>query len=165
MKNDLILLFRQLTHGVYVIGVTDKEKVNAFTAAWVMQVSFRPLLIALGINPGHSSYNMLVQGSAFSVNVLSGKNRDLAQHFGQPAKANKLAGIKWHRGKSGTPILDDAMAWFDCKYSHECSAGDHMVVVGRVIDGAVLDTNSLPMSYHDICNMDESSKLYPDDFL
>lgn len=165
MNNDLLLLFRRLTHGVYVIGVSDKDKVNAFTAAWVMQVSFRPLLIALSVNPGHSSCKMMVDGGAFSVNVLSARQVDLARHFGQPAKVNKLAGIKWHRCRSGAPVLGDAMAWFDCKYSHECPAGDHVLVFGHVVDGAVLDTGSLPMNYRDTCNMDESSKLYPDDFL
>ena len=165
MNNDLILLFRQLTHGVYVIGVTDKDKVNAFTAAWVMQVSYRPLLIALSVNPGHSSYKMLVDGGAFSINVLSSRQVELARHFGQPAKVNKLGGIKWHRCKSGTPVLGDAMAWFDCKYSHECPAGDHVLVFGHVVDGAVQDTGSLPMNYRDTCDMDQSSRLYPDDFL
>ncbi|MGH2567380.1 MAG: flavin reductase family protein, partial [Bacteroidota bacterium] len=58
MKKDLAFLFRQLTHGVYVVGVTHKKKDNAFTAAWVMQVSFKPLLLALSIHPDHSSYAM-----------------------------------------------------------------------------------------------------------
>jgi flavin reductase (DIM6/NTAB) family NADH-FMN oxidoreductase RutF len=43
---------------------------NAFTAAWVMQVSFDPLLLALSINPHHSSYGLLKEARAFSVNVL-----------------------------------------------------------------------------------------------
>ena len=164
MKNDLVLLFRRLTYGVYVVGITHNNKNNAFTAAWIMQVSYSPLLLALGINPNHSSYKMLIQSGAFSVNVLSSKNRDLARHFGQPATVDKLAGVKWHPSKSDTPILDDAIAWFDCKYSHECPAGDHVIIFGRVMDGAILDTGSLPMNYRDTCNMDESSKLYPDDF-
>jgi flavin reductase (DIM6/NTAB) family NADH-FMN oxidoreductase RutF len=49
-------LFQRLTQGVYVIGVAHGEKRNAFTAAWVMQVSYDPLLLALSINPNHSSY-------------------------------------------------------------------------------------------------------------
>ena len=43
---------------------------NAFTAAWVMQVSYNPLLLALSINPSHSSYLLLKDGQSFSVNVL-----------------------------------------------------------------------------------------------
>jgi len=51
-------LFKRLTQGVYVVGVAHGEKRNAFTAAWIMQVSFDPLLLALSINPQHSSYQL-----------------------------------------------------------------------------------------------------------
>ena len=51
-------LVKRLTQGVYVVGVAHGEKRNAFTAAWIMQVSFDPLLLALSINPQHSSYQL-----------------------------------------------------------------------------------------------------------
>jgi flavin reductase (DIM6/NTAB) family NADH-FMN oxidoreductase RutF len=77
--------------GVYVVGVAHGEVRNAFTAAWVMQVSFDPLLLALGINPHHSSYRLLNEGRAFSVNVLKKGQLDLAEHFGQqPSPTNWL---------------------------------------------------------------------------
>src|SRR5438067_10450281 len=62
MREEIIKLFRQLTYGVYVIGVAEGKVCNAFTAAWVMQVSFHPLLLALSINTQHSSYELLARG-------------------------------------------------------------------------------------------------------
>ena len=56
MSDSVAALFQRLTQGVYVVGVAHGEVRNAFTAAWVMQVSFDPLLLALSINPHHSSY-------------------------------------------------------------------------------------------------------------
>ena len=56
MSGSIAALFQRLTQGVYVVGVAHGEVRNAFTAAWVMQVSFDPLLLALSINPHHSSY-------------------------------------------------------------------------------------------------------------
>ena len=47
MTSSIAALFRTLTQGVYVIGVARGEERNVFTAAWVMQVSFDPLLLAL----------------------------------------------------------------------------------------------------------------------
>ena len=70
MSDSIAALFQRLTQGVYVVGVAHGEVRNAFTAAWVMQVSFDPLLLALSINPHHSSYGLLNEGRAFSVNVL-----------------------------------------------------------------------------------------------
>jgi flavin reductase (DIM6/NTAB) family NADH-FMN oxidoreductase RutF len=74
-----------------VIGVANGEERNAFTAAWVMQVSFDPLLLALSINPQHSSYRLLKEGGTFSVNVPKHGQLDLAARFGDPARDDALS--------------------------------------------------------------------------
>lgn len=163
MKKDLPFLFRQLTHGVYVVGVSSGGNDNAFTAAWLMQTSFDPLLLALSISPGHSSYGMLKEGRGFTVNVLPADRMDLAEHFGRPADIVKLADVNWHRSKNG-PVLDDAMAYFECTFSHECITGDHVLVVGHVVGGDVLDPDAIPMIYRETGDMDGSSHLFPADF-
>ena len=61
---------RRLTAGVYVIGVAHGGRANAFTAAWVTQVSFDPLLVALSVNPSNASYPLLTGSGVFVVNVL-----------------------------------------------------------------------------------------------
>ncbi|MCK5728492.1 MAG: flavin reductase, partial [Methylococcales bacterium] len=71
MIENVVELMRQITHGVYVIAVSDAEKQNAFTASWVMQVSFNPLLLAFSINPQHYSYELLRKGGICSINVLN----------------------------------------------------------------------------------------------
>jgi flavin reductase (DIM6/NTAB) family NADH-FMN oxidoreductase RutF len=157
-------LFRQLTHGVYVIGVGGEGQRNAFTAAWVMQVSFKPLLLALSVNPKHSSYAILKASGLFSVNVLGSEQQALARHFGAPASTDKLATVAWHAGRAGVPLLDEALAYFDCRFRHECEAGDHRLVVGRVVGGEWINHEARPMSYRDIGDMDESSGLYPERF-
>ena len=55
MSESLAALFRRITAGVYVAGVAHAGQRNAFTAAWLIQVSFNPLLVALSINPTHTS--------------------------------------------------------------------------------------------------------------
>ena len=52
---SIAALFQRLTQGVYVVGVAHGAVRNAFTAAWVMQVSFDPLMLTLSISPHHSS--------------------------------------------------------------------------------------------------------------
>ena len=101
-------LFRRLTQGVYLVGVAHGAVRNAFTAAWVMQVSFDPLLLTLSINPHHSSYRLLKEGRAFSVNVLKKGQLDLADRYGQPACADKLAGTEWTTDRTGLPLLRKA---------------------------------------------------------
>jgi flavin reductase (DIM6/NTAB) family NADH-FMN oxidoreductase RutF len=164
MSQSLSTLFGTLTHGVYVIGVASGESRNAFTAAWVMQVSFDPPLLALSINPRHSSYRLLKASGVFTVNVLKRGQRELAAHFGQPARADKLASVAWHLGKSGAPLLFDSLAWFDCRVEGEYPAGDHVLIIGRAEDGKVCDEAAEPLNYRDTGDLDNAAALYPASF-
>src|ERR1700724_1421007 len=120
MSNSLASLVKSITTGVYVVGVAHGEVCNAFTAAFVMQVSYDPLLLALSINPRHSSYGLLKQGGA---------------------SASKLASTEWTPGRTGVPLLNQSLAWFECQVVGEHPAGDHVLVLGKVIDGRLLDSN------------------------
>ena len=162
MRESIAALFKTLTQGVYVIGVANGEERNAFTAAWVMQVSFDPLLLALSINPQHSSYRLLKEGGAFSVNVLKHGQLDLAARFGDPARDNALSDGDWTMGRIGLPVLRDGLAYFECRFLHECPAGDHALVVGKVVDGKLLDSRAKPLTYRDTGDLDGASALFPD---
>jgi flavin reductase (DIM6/NTAB) family NADH-FMN oxidoreductase RutF len=164
VSDSIAALFQRLTQGVYVVGVAHGQVRNAFTAAWVMQVSFDPLLLALSINPQHSSYGLLKQGQAFSVNVLKKGQLELAAHFGRPARADKLALAEWTTGRTGAPLLREALAWFECQLVGELPAGDHVLMLGNVIDGKLLDSKAEPMAYRETGAMDGALALFPDAF-
>ena len=88
--------FRRLTQGVYVVGVAGDGRADAFTASWVMQASFDPLLLALSINREHASYPLLQAGRGFVVNVLKQGQLELARSFGTQSgrDRDKLAGVR-----------------------------------------------------------------------
>ncbi len=151
-------LTQQITHGVYVIGVRAGELKNAFTASWVMQVSFQPLRLAFAINPEHYSYHLLKQGGVCSVNVLRHEQLEIAEHFGRPMK-EKMRGYEWRQGATGAPILLDASAYFDCKVRDCRNAGDHEVVVCDVIEADFLQPGQL-MLYSDTGDMDGGCENY-----
>jgi flavin reductase (DIM6/NTAB) family NADH-FMN oxidoreductase RutF len=164
MSDSIAALFQRLTQGVYVVGVARGETRDAFTAAWVMQVSYDPLLLALSINANHSSYRLLKEGRLFSVNVLKKGQLDLANRYGRPARADKLALMDWTNDRIGPPLLLEGLAWFECQTMDEHPAGDHMLVVGRVINGKLVDSEAEPMCYRETGAMDGAFTLYPDAF-
>ena len=151
-------LVKQISHGVYVIGVKEGEHQNAFTAAWVMQVSFNPLLLAISINPEHYSYRLLKAGGVCTVNVLGQGQYHIAEHFGRSV-ANKMAGFDWRTDHTGAPILNDALAYFDCRVSHFADAGDHQIAVCEVLAAAELNAGR-PLLYSQTGDLDGSSQLY-----
>jgi flavin reductase (DIM6/NTAB) family NADH-FMN oxidoreductase RutF len=156
-------LFRTLTAGVYAIGVAHGDKRDAFTAAWLMQTSFDPLLLALSINPENASYELLHAGGGFTVNVLKRDQLELARRLGTRSgrDEDKLAGVRWRAGRTGAPILEQALAYFDCAVSGRFRSGDHELVLGRVVDGTILDPGAAPLTYADTGDMDGSRELYP----
>ena len=164
MSGSIAALFQRLTQGVYVVGVAHGEARNAFTAAWVMQVSFDPLLLALSINPHHSSYGLLKEGGAFSVNVLKKGQLELAARYGGRAGPDKFALREWTTSRIGVPLLCEALAWFECQVVGEHPAGDHLLVLGKVINGKLLDSEAEPMTYRQTGAMDGASELFPDVF-
>lgn len=151
-------LCKLISHGVYVVGVRDGEFRNAFTAAWVMQVSFDPLLLAISINPEHYSYRLLKNGGICTINVLGREQYAIAEHFGRSG-LDKMAGFQWLSAETGAPILQDSLAYFDCEVSHYTDAGDHRIAVCKVIAAAELNPGK-PLLYSQTGNMDGSSRLY-----
>ena len=156
---DIESVLKNLTHGVYVVGVADGEQTNAFTAAWVMQVSFAPVLLAISINPEHHSYQLLKKGRVCSVNVLSQQQMSMAMHFGQSGIKDKMSLGTWAGALTGAPVLQESLAYFDCKVSHEVSAGDHQLVICEVLEARQLNVG-VAMHYNDTGSMDNSAELY-----
>jgi len=153
------LLPRMLSQGVYVVGVGKGSETNAFTAAWVMQVSFTPVLLAISINPEHRSYRVLKKNGVCSVNVLSQQQMSLAEHFGRSDLEDKMARGTWTTAVTGAPVLQESLAYFDCKVSHEVVAGDHQLVICEVMEARQLNAGR-PMLYSATGTMDNSAELY-----
>lgn len=164
--NELADLFQRLTLGVHVVGVAHGERRDAFTAAWVMQASYDPPLLAVSVNPENASYPLLRTGGAFAVSVLKTGQLELAEHFGTRSgrHQDKLAGVAWRPGYRGLPVLEHALAYFECQLTECVPAGDHQLAVGRVVGGRILDREAAPMLYAQTGAMDASGALYPASF-
>ena len=158
-------LFRRLTAGVYVITSAAGGKTGGFTAAWAMQVSFDPLLVAVSINPGNATWALIEKSGRFAINVLESGQHELARHFGLQSgrRVNKFEGVSTIN-LAGPPILADALAWLDCQVDRHAPAGDHIVVIARVVGGDVLNSKATPLRYGETGNMDGSGSLYPPTF-
>jgi flavin reductase (DIM6/NTAB) family NADH-FMN oxidoreductase RutF len=166
MTHRPLELFRRLTNGVYVVGVAHAGRSDAFTAAWITQVSFDPLLLALSINPAHASYPILIAARTFAVSVLSHGQIELARHFGTQSgrTVDKLAGQRWEEAPGGAPVLLDALGHLECRVIDRNPTGDHELVIGQVVGGRLLAPQAAPMTYAETGNLDGSVELYPEGF-
>jgi flavin reductase (DIM6/NTAB) family NADH-FMN oxidoreductase RutF len=163
MTEEVADFMQTLSTGVYVVGVCDGKRTNAFTASAVIPVSFKPVMVAVGVGIHHASRPILRAGGAFTINVLKRDQIEVASHFGTVSgrELNKLSGVRWRPGLSGAPILLDALAYIECELASVVAAGDHELALGRVVDGAVLRIDEQPLLYRDTHNLDGAHELYP----
>ncbi len=134
------IALRKIPHGVYILGAKLGEQLNAFTATWLTQVSFTPPLLAVGIRRDSHSFLMVEKERVFSVNFLGKQQKAVAEHFVKPATVigEKLKDIRYRLGKTGTPILEDAIAYVECEVREIANAhGDHAIVIGEVVEAGV----------------------------
>lgn len=130
---------RGISYGLYVIGTKVGDDVNAFTGNWVTQTSFAPPLVAIAAKKGTASCDGILQSRVFSVNVLESGQKDLAFSFFKPVSrvGNKFGDVEFYTSTTGSPILKDALSWFECNVVDVSDKGDHVLVVGEVVDAGV----------------------------
>ncbi|MDC9727802.1 MAG: flavin reductase family protein [Methyloprofundus sp.] len=156
---EITKALKKLNSGVVLVAVaSESHKANAFTAAWVMQVSFNPVLLAISINPEHISYDIFKEGRRCTVNVLAESQMEFAAHYGQSGVADKMSLGTWLESDSAVPVLQEALVSFECQWLNEVAAGDHQVVICEVIASKILN-EGVAMLYSDTENMDGSAEL------
>jgi flavin reductase (DIM6/NTAB) family NADH-FMN oxidoreductase RutF len=126
---------------VSVVTVGRGGAENGLTVSWVSPVSFSPPQLMFAVDRLHYSVDFLRSTKNFAVNVLRSGQERLAGHFAKQsmAREEKLDGLATRSGETGAAILTDALAYFDCEVASIHEAGDHLMVVGRVVDVGILN--------------------------
>jgi flavin reductase (DIM6/NTAB) family NADH-FMN oxidoreductase RutF len=130
---------RMITYGLYVATSRHGELYGSGTINWLSQSSFDPPLIMAGIK-NDSSLNEAITGSrAFAVHILSKGQKELATAFFKTARVegDRINGRPFAPGATGSPILADAPAYFECRVTDEIRRGDHTVFVAEVVEAVV----------------------------
>ncbi|RLA89339.1 MAG: flavin reductase [Deltaproteobacteria bacterium] len=143
------VIFAAITEGVYVVTSRDQDKVNGMTAAWVAQVSFKPLLIMVSIAFTRYSHELIKNSGIFAINVLNDEQVDLGKRFGYKSgrRVDKFAGLAYDTAVTGAPILPEAYAYLDLKLVHTYPAGDHDLFIGEVVDAKILHPEAKPLIF------------------
>ena len=143
------VVFDALVHGVYVVTTRLGDVVNGMTAAWVSQVSLKPLLVMVSIAPSRYSHDLIKKSGIFAVNVLDRDQADLGKRFGFKSgrQVDKFAGLEWTTGATGAPILPQAYACLELKLKETVPAGDHTLFVGEVVAAKVLHPQAQPLVF------------------
>lgn len=137
--------FGSFATGVTVLTARQADGTpRGFTANSFTSVSLDPPLLLVCLAKSAHSCETFLQAPQFAVNVLGQEQQSLSALFASRA-ADKFGQCQWHASAGGVPVLDDALAQFVCTRERLVDAGDHIVLIGRVIELA--STEGAPLGY------------------
>jgi 3-hydroxy-9,10-secoandrosta-1,3,5(10)-triene-9,17-dione monooxygenase reductase component len=119
--------------GVTIITATDGGEPVGMAANSFTSLSLDPPLILFCVSHSSSTWPRIEAAGTFAVNILGEDHAQLSQLFAQRG-ADRFGSTAWRPGVSGAPVLEDAIAYLDCRFEAEYPGGDHKIVVGRVLD-------------------------------
>ena len=144
--------FRQVL-GHFVTGVTvvtgtavDGAPVGLAVGSFT-SVSLEPPLVAFCPGKTSTSWPKIEPSGSFCVNILAEDQEDLCWVFAGKSD-DKFQALGWRPSALGAPILEDVLAWIDCRIEAVHEAGDHYVVIGRVQDLSVGREHAGPLVFY-----------------
>lgn len=118
--------------GVAVLtGLDDGEPVG-MTVQSLVSASLDPPLVLVCPQRTSTSWPRIARGGVFCANVLGAEQQELGLRFARSG-GDRFAGVPWHSSDTGAPVLDDVLAHVDCEIHAVHEAGDHLLVLGRVV--------------------------------
>jgi flavin reductase (DIM6/NTAB) family NADH-FMN oxidoreductase RutF len=135
--------------GLYVVGSRDGERRNAMTLNWATQVSFEPKLLAVGVEKEAFTHELITAGGAFSLCLISREDRAIVRKFTKPVEVDPAAmtlnGFPFRDGRTGVPILTQAVAFAECEVRHAVDCGGHTLFIGEIVEAAFQQAEETPV--------------------
>lgn len=119
-----------------VAVVTSREADGTFrglTANSFASVSLSPPLVLVCLDRRSVTHASVVETGAFAVSVLSAGHERLARRFSGGKRSERFTDLGVRKERTGSPVIDEALAWLDCRVHQVHPAGDHSIVVGEVL--------------------------------
>ena len=129
--------------GVTVVATRHDGVDHGMTCNSFNTVSLDPALVLWSIRKESHSRDAFLAGGGYSVSILGARQRDLAMRFATGEPVGRFDGVAVDRLASGRLRLSDTVAWFDCTLEQVIEAGDHHVLIGRVLSFASSDAPPL----------------------
>nr|NQU94134.1 rubredoxin [Bacteroidota bacterium] len=143
--------FFKLTYGLYILSSNDGEHKTGHVSNTVFQITADPPMIAVATHKKNLTSEYIRKSGFFSISVLQ---QDVDLEFISPwgyksgRDIDKFEHAGFKTGSTGVPIvLDNSIAWFECKVEVIHEIGTHILFVGRVLDGEIINDHALPLTY------------------
>lgn len=133
--------------GVTIITLDDGGQVHGMTANAFASVSLDPQLVLVCVDRRARTHAHLHAKKRFGVNVLAAEQRVISEYYARTLedrdRAEQEAGARFERTEHGTPVLQGALAYLECRLHTAQDAGDHTIFIAEVEEVVVREGDPL----------------------
>ncbi len=146
-QEDYRAALGQFTTGVTIVtACTPDGRLLGMTANSFNSVSLTPPLVLWSLSTQSSSMPGFRSAAHYAINVLAADQRLLAERFSRKG-IDRFEGVAWRAGLTGAPVIDGAVAVFECRNRSQHEEGDHLIFVGEVAH-CRRRVGAAPLVYH-----------------
>jgi len=143
--------FFKISYGLYAVSSFSGNKINGYISNAVFQVTAQPPQFGVCSSKNNFTTELINESKVLSISVLK-KETDskLLGNFGYKSgrDIDKFADVKYMTGSTGVPILlDDTIAWFECKVTQTIDLGTHILFIAEIIENDLMDSTGEPLTY------------------
>jgi len=137
--------------GVTLLTCGGGNDAIVMTLNSLISVSLEPLLLLVSVKKSGRMRPRIAAAGSFAVNVLAEGQQDLSTEFARPDRPE--GGIAMQRlraapGVTGNAVVTAAAAAFECLLEEQVEAGDHVLLIGRVVALHHGSPDARPLLFH-----------------
>jgi len=141
-------VMRRWASTVTVITTKADDLIYGLTATAFSSLSAEPPEVFISINKRTRTHPLIEQSGVFCVNFLTGDMKPISDRFaGRTPDVERFKDLPHRAEATGAPVLDDALAYLDCRVVRALDAGDHTIFIGLVEASGVQKDDVHPLLY------------------
>ncbi|WLW55309.1 flavin reductase family protein [Streptomyces sp. YU58] len=145
---ELKRAFAAFPSGVAALSArVDGDPTVLIVSSFTVGVSADPPLVSFAVQHSSTTWPLLSRARAIGVSVLGEEHGDRARQLASPSKEDRFAGVDTAETASGAIFLQGAPVWLECAIEHHYPAGDHDIIVLRVL-AMMADDERNPLVWH-----------------
>lgn len=149
-SNDFRSTVGAFATGVTVVTTRGEDHAYGMTANAFSSVSLDPPLVLVCVIKPSEGCEHIERNGCFAVNILGEEQEPVSRYFAsrdRPRGRDAFREIAHRLGASGSPIIDGALAYLDCRLHTSHTAGDHEIFIGEVLELGRSD-DGRPLVFH-----------------